>query len=194
MTISAPVNNKHPFVLDISTTVASMGKVTRAADLKQKLPETWALDVDGFPTTDPSKAILGSLLPIGNYKGFGLAISIEIITALLSGGPSAPHINSWIRQTHKSMGVSFTMIAIDISRFQKLDFFKRRMQEWIEIIINSPKKKGVERIYYSGEIEGETYDARKISGIPVDNQTIELFKSLADRYKISHPTFKDNKS
>jgi LDH2 family malate/lactate/ureidoglycolate dehydrogenase len=189
--ISAPVDNKHPFVIDIATTMTSMGKVTRAADLKQTIPDNWALDADGFPTTDPQKAIQGSLLPIGNYKGYGLAMGIEILTAMLSGGALSPQINSWIHQTKESMGVNFTMIAIDISKFQTPDIFKNRMLDWINLLINSPKREGVDRIYYSGEIEGEMYDQRIKSGIPIDNQTAKIFTNLADQFKIKRPIIKE---
>jgi LDH2 family malate/lactate/ureidoglycolate dehydrogenase len=190
--ISAPVDNKHPFVIDIATTMTSMGKVTRAADQKQTIPDNWALDADGFPTTDPQKAIHGSLLPIGDYKGYGLAMGIEILTAMLSGGALSPQINSWIHQTKESMGVNFTMIAIDISKFQDPDIFKNRMLDWINLLINSPKREGVDRIYYSGEIEGEMYDQRIKSGIPIDNQTAKIFTDLADRFKIKQPIYKES--
>ncbi len=194
ISISAPVDNKHPFVVDIATTMTSMGKVTRASDLKQTIPDAWALDADGFPTTDPQKAINGSLLPIGNYKGYGLAMGIEILTALLSGGALSPQINSWISQTHESMGVSFTMIVIDISKFQEVEIFTKRMLDWINLLTKSPKKKGVNRIYYSGEMEGETYDLRIKSGIPIDNKTAKIFTNLADRFEIKQPIFKESNS
>jgi len=194
ISISAPVDNKHPFVVDIATTISAMGKVTRANDLKQTIPDNWALDADGVPTTDPQKAIHGSLLPIGDYKGFGLAMGIEILTALLSGGALSPQINSWIHQTDKSMGVSFTMIAIDISKFQEIENFKKRMLDWVNLLTKSPKKKGVNHIYYSGEIEGETYDLRIKSGIPIDNKTAKNFANLADRFEIKQPLIKESNS
>jgi LDH2 family malate/lactate/ureidoglycolate dehydrogenase len=194
ISISAPVDNKHPYVIDIATTVTSMGKVTRAADQKQTIPDTWALDAEGNPTTDPQKAIHGSLLPFGNYKGYGLAMGIEILTAVLGGGALSPQINSWIHQTKESMGVSFTTIVIDISKFQDPDIFKNRMLDWINLLINSPRREGVDRIYYSGERGGEIYDRRKKSGIPIDNQTAKIFTNLADRYKIVQPTFKESPS
>ena len=190
--ISAPVANKHPFVIDIATTMTSMGKVTRAIDLKQKIPDSWALDAEGFPTTDPQKAVHGSLLPIGNYKGYGLAMGIEILTALLGGGELSPQINSWIHQTQEAMGVSFTMIVIDISKFQEIEIFTKRMLDWVNLLINSPKREGVNRISYSGEIGGEIYDLRIKSGIPIDSQTAKIFTNLADRFEIEQPTFKES--
>jgi LDH2 family malate/lactate/ureidoglycolate dehydrogenase len=190
--ISAPIDSKHPFVIDIATTLTSKGKVTRAADLNQTIPDNWALDADGFPTTDPQRAIHGSLLPFGDYKGYGLAMGIEILTALLSGGALSPQINSWIHQTKESMGVNFTMIVIDISKFQDPDNFKKRMLDWTNLLINSPKREGVNRIYYSGERGGEVYDLRRKSGIPIDSQTAKIFTNLADRFKIKRPIFKEN--
>ena len=114
----------------MSTTVTAMGKITRAADEGQTIPEGWALDDQGQPTTDPEQARTGSLLPIGGHKGYGLAMAIEAITALLPGGNLSTSVLSWISQTAQPMNANFTAIALDISAFTEPDAFAQKAAEW----------------------------------------------------------------
>ncbi len=189
--ISAPVEGKHNFLIDISTTITSMGRITKAADIGQSIPNNWALDVDGNLTTDPNQAINGSLLPIGDHKGYGLSMAIEILTALLSGGKLSPEIRSWINQTEKPMEASFMIIVINIANFQNPKAFKTRIKEWLDLINGLPLRDGFDRIYYPGEIEGEKYNERKKNGIPIEKRTEKMFKQLADYFKIEKPEIKD---
>jgi L-2-hydroxycarboxylate dehydrogenase (NAD+) len=83
---SFPGTDEHPsIVLDMACSVAARGKIRLAAKNGEKIPLDWAKDADGNPTDDPTLAILGSLNPIGDYKGFGLALVVDIMAGLLSG-------------------------------------------------------------------------------------------------------------
>jgi LDH2 family malate/lactate/ureidoglycolate dehydrogenase len=185
--IAAPIAGQHPFMIDMATTVVAMGKVTKAADLGQSIPEGWALDVEGNLTTDPKAASRGTLFPIGAYKGYGLAMAMEMLTAVLGGGQSSPQIKSWIQQTVAPMGASFMVMAIDIARFQDPQAFKDRMRDWTALLTGSPRREGVERIYYPGEMEGEAYAERARSGIPVDDRTAAMLAGLAERFAPDAP-------
>jgi len=185
--VGAPVEGKHPFVIDMATTMVAMGKVTRAADLGEAIPDGWALDADGQPTTDPNAAIHGTLLPIGGHKGYGIAMAVEMLTSLLSGGVLAPEIKSWIQQTKDPMGAGFSMISIDIAVFQDPAAFKSRAREWTDLLTGSPRRDGVNRIYYPGEKEGECYDERIKTGIPIDERTRTAFEELAKRFDVRLP-------
>ena len=185
--IAAPNVGKPDFLLDIAMSRTAMGRITKALDLGQPIPDKWALDAEGNPTTDPVEAKQGTLLPIGEHKGYGLAIAVEMLAVLLGGGEFGHQARSWIQQPESPMGQSFMAIAIDIRRFVEPDEFKSRFQMWAELLTGSPTRDGFERIYYPGEIEAETYAQRTAEGIPIDSHTQGMFKALADQFGISPP-------
>jgi LDH2 family malate/lactate/ureidoglycolate dehydrogenase len=184
---AAPIAGKPDFLLDIAMSRTAMGRITRALDLGESIPDYWALDAEGNPTTDPNQAKRGSLLPIGEHKGYGLAMAVEMLAVLLGGGEFGHQARSWIQQPEAPMGQSFTAMAIDIRRFVEPDEFKSRFQAWVELLTNSPTRDGFERIYYPGGIEAETYALRTEEGIPVDSHTQGMFKGLAERFGINAP-------
>jgi len=185
--IAAPIAGKADFLLDIAMSRTAMGRITRALNLGQSIPDKWALDVDGNPTADPIEAKRGTLVPIGEHKGYGLAMAVEMLVVLLGGGEFGHQVTSWIQQPEESMGQSFMAIAIDIRRFVEPDEFKNRFQAWAELITGSPTRDGFERIFYPGEIEAETYARRVAEGIPIDGHTQEMFRRLAEQFGIEAP-------
>ena len=187
LAVAGPISRKPGFLLDIAMSRTAMGRVTRALDLGEPIPDNWALDAEGNPTADPVAAKAGTLLPIGGHKGYGLALAVEMLTVLLGGGEFAHQARSWIQQPQEPMGQSFMFMAIDISRFVEPDEFKDRFQAWVELLTSSPKRDGFERIYYPGEMEAETYARRTEEGIPVDTHTQEMFRRLSNDFEVNDP-------
>jgi LDH2 family malate/lactate/ureidoglycolate dehydrogenase len=147
----------------------------------------WALNKDGRSTTDPQEAKAGSLLPIGGYKGYGLALSIELICSALIGGSFAAEISSWLGEPSKPPRIPFSMIALDISHFIEPQAFKAVVKEWLAKVIDVPKQEGVKRIYVPGEIAAEYYRERSREGIPIEEATLESYKRLAEKYSVMIP-------
>ena len=185
--VAAPIAGKAAFLLDVAMSRTAMGRVTRALDLGASIPGDWALDAEGNPTTDPAEAKGGTLLPIGEHKGYGLAMAVEMLLVLLGGGEFAHQARSWIQHPQEPMGQSFMAVAIDIGRFVEPDEFKSRFQAWLALLTSSPTREGFERIYYPGEIEAETYARRMKEGIPIDRRTQEMFSGLAEQFGIQAP-------
>ncbi|UCE53516.1 MAG: Ldh family oxidoreductase [Desulfobacterales bacterium] len=178
--IAAPVANGAPIVLDMSASVAARGKIRRAQRLNENIPEGWALDETGCPTTDPAEALKGTLLPIAGYKGSGLALFIDLMCGLLSGSKYGRDLLTF----HKPIGptgVGAMLMAIDIGRFMPLARFETLVNEYAAAIRNSKKAVGVERIFLPGEIEAEKADASKSRGIEVDSQIIEKINVLLEQ-------------
>ena len=163
LAVSAPIEDRPPFLFDAATSLVAMQKIRAAEDRGEPIPDTWALDAEGNPTTDPTAALAGTLAPAAGHKGYGLATAVEILSAFLSGGAMSPDIPSWIRQKAKPIAASFTATAIDISASQDIDVFKRRLRERVETLTTSPRRPGTDRIWYPGEKEGETYLQRSRS-------------------------------
>ena len=187
LAVGAPIEGKGPFLFDAASATVAMGKITKAYDQQKPIPENWALDKQGRPTTNPAEAIVGSLLPVGGHKGYGLAMSVEILSAMLSGGLLSTGVQSWIQQTEKPCLASFTIIALDIGAFQNVVSFKHRMRQWVESLTASPKRPGFDRIYYPGQMEAESCDYRSTHGIPISDDDCEMFGRLAARFNIVKP-------
>jgi len=185
--ISAPIEDMPPFLFDAASTIVSMGKITAAKDNNENIPDNWALDEQGRPTTNPAEAITGTLLPFGGHKGFGLAMAVEILSAFLAGGAPSANVKSWIGQTKEPIDASVTVIVVNISKFRDAAVFKKDMKNWVELLTNSEPRKGFERIYYPGQIEGEYYENRMKSGIVLDKHIREMFDRLVDKFKIEKP-------
>ena len=92
ISVAAPSDDL-PVVLDMAPSVVALGKLILAQKLEKSIPEGWALDKDGRPTTDPAAGRAGSLVPIGGAKGSGLAIMVDVLCGILSGGPYGPHLH-----------------------------------------------------------------------------------------------------
>ena len=189
LSVSAPIETDSFFLLDMSTTITAMGKVTMAMDNGKTIPSGWALDKNGKPTTDPKEARDGSLLPIGGYKGYGLALALELLCSSLTGASFADEIASWIASPGTPTKIPFSIIAIDIAHFQDPANFKASVKGWLSKVIDVPKQEGVERIYYPGEIENERYKLRAKEGIPLEAVTVESFRRLAKKYSLAEPRF-----
>jgi LDH2 family malate/lactate/ureidoglycolate dehydrogenase len=182
--LAAPIEGRGPFVLDMATSVTAMGKITRAKDLGQSIPPGWAMDRHGDVTTDPAAATLGSLLPIGEHKGYGLAMAMEILASMLSGGALAGEVESWIAQTRKPTDACFTVVAMNLSAFGDPAAFRRRMREWVDHLATATPRPGFERIYYPGEIEDLACERRRREGIPLQPVDLAMLARLARRFGV----------
>ena len=129
---SAPRADDAPMVIDMSLSKVARGKVMLANQQNEKIPEDWAIDNKGKPTTDPKKALAGAMLPIGDAKGSALALMVEILAAGLTGSNFGFEASSFLDAEGDSPGVGQLIIAIDPSFFSGEGFAER-----IETIISS---------------------------------------------------------
>jgi LDH2 family malate/lactate/ureidoglycolate dehydrogenase len=166
-----------PVVLDMSSTVVARGKIRRAARLKEGIPEGWAFDETGTPTTDPVQALKGTLMPIGGPKGYGLALMIDVLAGMLSGSLYGADIRTF-HQLEGPTGVGAFTLAIEIERFMPLGKFTALFQSYLTSIKTSRKAKGASRIYLPGEIEYEKEQRNMDEGIEVNSETAGKLNAL----------------
>lgn len=171
-----------PVVLDMSSTVVARGKIRRAARLKESIPDGWAFDRDGRPTTDPAEALKGTLMPIGGPKGYGLALIIDVLAGILSGSRCGPEIRSF-HQLEGPTGVGVFTLAVEIERFMPLEQFTTLFQHYLASIRGSRKAKDVVRIYLPGEIEYEKEQQSLKEGIEVGQVTAGKLDDLLEKVK-----------
>jgi LDH2 family malate/lactate/ureidoglycolate dehydrogenase len=170
-----------PVVLDMSSTVVARGKIRRAARLKESIPEGWAFDDAGGPTTDPAEALKGTLMPIGGPKGCGLALMIDVLAGLLSGSKYGPEIRTF-HELKGPTGVGVFTLAIEIERFMPVGQFTALLKTYLESIKASPKAKGASRIYLPGEIEYEKEQQNLNEGIEVSSATAGKLNELLEKF------------
>ncbi len=127
-----------PLVIDMSSTVVARGTIREAQKKGEKIPLTWAYDPEGKPTDDPEVALKGSLQAIGNYKGFLLALIIDILASVLSGSAYAKHIfGTSMHANDENKETKFKgdfLLVLDIEKFMPLEPFKKRMDELYQFI------------------------------------------------------------
>ncbi|MBR2670397.1 MAG: Ldh family oxidoreductase [Solobacterium sp.] len=171
------------FSADMATAAVARGKIRQAMREGKTIPETWALDVEGRPTTDPAEAIRGILLPIGGPKGSAMALAIDIAAGMLSGSAYAPNVKA-IHYPEGKAGVGGCIIAIDIAHFMDLEEFRTKMQEYLASIRSMKKAEGVTRIYIPGEIEYEKTVNSYANGINLTDTAVEQLNRKFEKYGI----------
>lgn len=156
------------YELDMATTAISIGKLLNAAFRGEvTIPLGWALSKEGLPTTDLQEALGGYCAPLGNYKGTGLQVFIELITGVLGGGEYAWSVGSLRYGSDGPMHISHAFIAVDLRRFLPLELFLERAQRLVTWIKSSRPAPGVDEILVAGEPERRTRMKRMREGIPV---------------------------
>ena len=122
--LSAPTDGDDPFVLDMATTVAAMGKIKTLAQRGEAMPEGWMVGKDGKPLTDPNQRTDGFMLPIGAPKGFGLSVGIGLLAGVLNGAAFGSDVIDFTSQSAESSNTGQFVAAIDIEAFSSLERFK----------------------------------------------------------------------
>lgn len=177
-----------PIVLDMALSVVARGKIRLAALKRERIPEGWAFDEEGRPTTDPQAALRGTLAPIGGPKGYGLALAVEILSGVLTGSAYSIHVKALDDYSGPS-GTGFFIEAINVEAFRPFEEYLGDLENLARIIKETPKASGVSEIFLPGEIEENTSKQRLREGVPLDRETVELLKKTALMLRIELPKF-----
>jgi L-2-hydroxycarboxylate dehydrogenase (NAD+) len=189
ISLAAPADREHPFVLDIATSVVAAGKLELARMMEKPVPLGWLVDKQGVPTTDPSKywdggalLPLGGLPETGSYKGYGLSVMIDILCGVLSGlGFSAILGNGRAAATGHFVG------ALNVASFRPLGDFTVMMDEMIRTLHATPAAEGAERVLVHGDKEFEALADRTTNGIPLHPDVVASLQKLAEETGVALP-------
>ncbi|MBI3977649.1 MAG: Ldh family oxidoreductase [Chloroflexi bacterium] len=176
--VAIPAGEERPIVFDAAMSVAAMGRIHVAERRGRSIPPGWALDQSGQPTTDPIAGGRGTVLPMGDHKGYGLALVVEALSGVLTGAVFAGSA-AGRRDVALPQELGHTFQAIDVAAFMDPAEFKARTDSLIRQAHAVPRAPGVERIYVPGEPEFEIQAARERDGIPVDAVTLRELEALA---------------
>ncbi len=118
--VAIPAGEEQSIVLDMATTVAAYGKVKTKAQRGEMMPEGWMMDREGKPLTDPRRANDGFLLPIGGYKGYGLALIFGMLAGTLNGAAMGKDVIDFNNDDTSETNTGHAIVAINIEAFRRL--------------------------------------------------------------------------
>jgi LDH2 family malate/lactate/ureidoglycolate dehydrogenase len=168
-----------PVVVDFATTVGARGNIMIARQTGAPLPEGWALDADGRPTTDPAAALGGSLRPIAGPKGYALAMALEILCGLLGGGAYGPQVKSLFASSTEPTGQAHFFQALDPGAFLPRRVFLDRMEEMLAGVLATPPAAGADVIRIPGARRHQIRAERLRHGIPLHPKIVDDLNALA---------------
>ncbi len=174
-----------PIVLDMATTVAAYGKVKALAQKGEMMPEGWMIDRQGNALLDPRRASEGFLLPIGGYKGYGLALMVGLLAGTLNGAAMGRDTIDFNADQKTTTNTGQAICAIDIAAFDDVAAFKSRVDTLAADLRGSERMPGVDRIWLPGEqSHGKRIEYLR-DGIPVADGVVATLAQLAARLGIA---------
>jgi LDH2 family malate/lactate/ureidoglycolate dehydrogenase len=162
-----------PVVVDLATSATAKGKLYELARSGDEIPAGLALNADGEPTTSLAEALKGILLPLGGPKGYSLAVAVEMLTGVLSGGTLGPDIPSFHKAPDKPQGVSMLVLTIDPGGIMPVEEFVSRAGKLEEKITATPPIQGFSEVQMPGEREAILAQKRMKEGIPIKKSILD---------------------
>ena len=182
--VAIPAGEEAAIVLDMATTVAAYGKVKTKAQRGETMPVGWMMDREGRPLTDPKRANEGFLLPIGDYKGYGLALVIGLLSGTLNGAALGRDVVDFNADDTTPTNTGHAIMAMSIEAFGDVAEFKGNVDALVREIRGSKRLPGIDRIWLPGEqSHGKRIDHLK-NGIPVPPVLRSSLDALAAELRI----------
>jgi LDH2 family malate/lactate/ureidoglycolate dehydrogenase len=176
-----------PFLLDMATTTVAGNKIFNAYSAGQpEIPAGWALDSEGVPTTNTEAAYRGLLQPLGGYKGSGLAVMVEMLCGVLSGGAISDELGG-IRFRGTTVSVSQFFMALDPKCFLEPGEYEQRALALKKKLKETPAAAGYDEVLVAGEPELRHEAKRRREGIPLAGATWESLLEWGEKLGVSPP-------
>ena len=182
--VAVPGARRPAISLDMATSVAAGGKLDVALDKGVAIPEEWALDTEGRPTTDPAQAAL--LRPAAGYKGYGLALIFECMSSLMVGNPLLATTISGQDAPRRGTQNSF-VAAIDVATFTDVAAFKRDVDRLADTMNGLATVDGAPPVLVPGQPEEQVLAERTANGIPLPAGTVGKLRAAAERFGLDLP-------
>jgi LDH2 family malate/lactate/ureidoglycolate dehydrogenase len=177
--IAAPCPDAPHFILDMAMSVAARGKIRAAQSEGRPIPEGWAVDAAGRPTTDPAEALAGFLVPFGGHKGSGLSQAVDMLSGVISGARFLTGISSWVDDPQAPQGVGHFFLLIDPARLIGRARYDEAMAAFRDTVIGTlPADPGVP-VQMPGQRE-QAHRARALTdGIELPEALLKSLRRLA---------------
>ncbi|SEP39657.1 Ldh family oxidoreductase [Propionispora vibrioides] len=182
--IGLPRQDKAPVVIDLATSVVARGKIISAAKQGGLLPEGWALDKEGRPTTNAQEALAGMILPMAGPKGYALAMAIDHLCGVFTGAGFGREVASYQNgQNQANVGHLFIVIKADAFTTGLPEYYERT-ERFCREIKAVGKAAGVSEIYLPGEREQQTEQTLLKQGIEISDGLLEELKTISREYGV----------
>ena len=179
-----PAGEEPPVVLDMATTVAAYGKVKAKAARGEMMPEGWMIDREGEPLTDPRRAAEGFLLPIGGYKGYGLALVVGLLAGTLNGAAMGKDVIDFNQDASSATNTGQAIVAIDPAAFGDLAQFKSAVDKLVRDLRASERMPGVDAIRVPGDRSHALAASQRVEGIAIAASLMQTLDRLAEQLDI----------
>ncbi|MBI2770898.1 MAG: Ldh family oxidoreductase [Burkholderiales bacterium] len=177
--VAVPAGEEPPVVLDMATTVAAYGKVKAKAQRGEQMPVGWMIDRQGNPLTDPKRSEEGFLMPIGGYKGYGLAMIVGLLAGTLNGAAMGSETIDFNKDHASVTNTGQAIVAIDPNAFGDIDEFKARVDKLVRELRASERMPGVERIWMPGEQSHAKRTASERDGLALSPALLAQLDTVA---------------
>ncbi|MFK0382469.1 Ldh family oxidoreductase [Agrobacterium sp. NPDC090273] len=168
-----------PLILDMATSVAARGKIRRASKRGEQIPEGWALDEQGKPTTDPDAALKGIVLPLGGPKGSGLSMLMEAMAGVASGAAFGGEVGNPYLDLDRPQSTGHLFMAFKPDAFLGADAYRERMNDLVGRAKSSELADGFKEILMPGEIEARLAAERAVAGLVVPPEDVAMLNAEA---------------
>jgi len=182
--IGLPRREKPPVVLDLATSLVARGKIIAAAARSETIPEGWALNKEGVPTTNAKEALAGTLLPMAGPKGYALALAVEHLSGVLTGAAFGRDVAWQYGDKQSPANVGHILIVLKADAFIGLDNYYERNERFCREIKACEKAAGTDEIYLPGERERILAQTLIRSGIAVPESLAKEFEAIASEYGV----------
>lgn len=182
---SFPTGKGFPLKIDLATSLVARGNIIAANKAGRAIPEGWALDAEGNPTTDAAAALAGTVLAMAGHKGAALAMMVELFCGVLSGAAVGSAIGSMYKDMDRPQNVGHFFCMIDIAAMMDVEQFVQRVDSMIDQIKQCRRRSGVDEILIPGEPEHRKAIANRKHGIAIGSATIDELKTLCNEFDIA---------
>ena len=198
ISLTAPTKRNRPFFLDMATSVVPRGKLEVYNREEKSMPKGWAVDAKGAVTTNAGHVldnmlnrVGGGILPLGGsgevfsgYKGYGMAMIVDILSGVLSGGAYANLVNKKVGGKPAPANVSHFFMALKIENFVDMETFTSSMDDFIDKLKLSSKADGEDRIFIHGEKEYERFEMNKAEGVPLQEKVFSALRVIGNECNV----------
>ena len=184
--IGIPIKGAEPLVIDMASSVVARGRIVLAAQQGERIPDHWAIDPRGLPTTDPKEALLGGLMPFGGPKGAAISLVIDILSGVLSGAAYGRYLTQ-LEDLSDEQDLGHCFMALEVKRLMDFDAFSQRITDLIQQLKSIPLAPGFAEILAPGELEQRRSKEREAGGIVITQDVLHDLEVLGESIGVRLP-------